>query len=116
MVDHIPQLIRNRAQDAGALTSGVGAVCVDVGSTCTSVRNRKAMFEPGATACGSFDGPLSIHSSQSSAYRTIRRLFAVQGTLGFEHGIRGLAANPVHILVKPIDDTRSRQTVEPFAQ
>lgn len=45
-----------------------------------------------------------------------QRLFAVQSALGLEHGIRSLATNPVHVAVKLIDDTRSRQTVESLAQ
>lgn len=53
---------------------------------------------------------------KSSAYGIRPRLFAVQGSLGLEHGICGLATNPVYILVKLIHDAWCRQTVEPLAQ
>jgi hypothetical protein len=45
-----------------------------------------------------------------------RRLFAVQSSVGLEHGIRSLATDPTYILVKLINDARYRQTVEPLAQ
>lgn len=59
---------------------------------------------------------IAIHRLITAAYDLSQRLFAVQSSLGLEHGIRGLATNPVHILVKLIDDARSRQTVESLAQ
>jgi len=51
-----------------------------------------------------------------SAYDMSQRLFAIQSALDLEHGIRSLAANPVYVLIKVIDDTRCRQTIEPLAQ
>ncbi len=59
---------------------------------------------------------IAIYRLIIAAYDMSQRLFAIQSALGLEHGICGLAANPVHVAVKLIDDTRSRQTVESLAQ
>jgi hypothetical protein len=59
---------------------------------------------------------IAIHRLIIAAYDMSQRLFVIQSSLGVKYGIRSLATDPVHILVKLIDDTRSRQTVEPLAQ